>query len=331
MQFLLYIFGNFCCLLAAGLLLWHQVIKKKLGMDSKTTGDDSKMLISKDLQVLLALGSFARVYWSVSPPPVWSSEPMLIQWLSWFDVYLTPMVWVAVVLLVVFQQEVEVLVKKAEEKVKDTINSSSSSSQGGNNGNHSYQMTSSFGGQDSGFGGMGHQDSMHHRNATGFGEQQTNATSSYEKDDYEVPIYLSWPVLALAGVLCALVGPTLMGSYDDFSSWDYAVHMVVFNMTIEALAMIPQMHMIAYSKAKASPSTSHFVGLLSLGRVLRVLFWLTLLGPKILQGHYAGVMWEFVLPDIIHTIIMGDYLWLWMKKVKRDKIDGMISEFAMNV
>jgi len=315
MQFLLYIFGNFFCLTAAGLLIWHQVLKKKLGMDSKSPSDDSKMLISKDLQVLLALGSFARVYWSVSPPPVWSSEPMLIQWLSWADVYATPLIWVAVVLLVTFQQEVEVLVKKTQEKINGEDNA-----QGSMQSQNQFGMNSF---SDNGF------ESMHQR--SGFGGEQSNNTVSYEKNDYEVPIYLSWPILTLAGVLIALVGPTLMGSYDDFSSWDYAVHMVVFNMTIEALAMIPQMHMIAYSKARASASTSHFVGLLSLGRVLRVLFWITLLGPKIIQGHYAGVMWEFVAPDIIHTIIMGDYLWLWMKKVKRDQIDGMITEFAMNV
>lgn len=318
MQFLLYIFGNFCCLTAAGLLIWHQVVKKKLGMDKSSPSDDTKMLISKDLQVLLALGSFARVYWSVSPPPVWSSEPMLIQWLSWADVYATPLIWVAVVLLVTFQQEVEVLVKKTQQKIngEGETQSQFGSSYGGHHEMNSF--------------GMGGNDSMAHQR---FGGQDntTHNTVSYEKDDYEVPIYLSWPVLTFAGVLCALVGPTLMGSYDDFSSWDYAVHMVVFNMTIEALAMIPQMHMIAYSKARASQSTSHFVGLLSLGRVLRVLFWITLLGPKIIQGHYAGVMWEFVLPDIIHTIIMGDYLWLWMKKVKRDQIDGMISQYAVNV
>lgn len=313
MQFLLYIFGNFFCLTAAGLLIWHQVLKKKLGRDESSPSDNTKMLVSKDLQVLLALGSFARVYWSVSPPPVWSSEPMLIQWLSWADVYATPLIWVAVVLLVTFQQEVEVLVKKTQEKINGEDNQQSSQNQFGSYGNE----MNSFG-----------NDSMHQR--SGFG-QESYEKVSYGKDDYEVPIYLSWPVLTLAGVLCALLGPTLMGSYDDFSSWDYAVHMVVFNMTIEALAMIPQMHMIAYSKARASPSTSHFVGLLSLGRLLRVIFWITLLGPKILQGHYAGVMWEFVLPDIIHTIIMGDYLWLWMKKVKRDQIDGMISHVAMNV
>lgn len=322
MQFLLYIFGNFFCLTAAGLLIWHQVLKKKLGMDkSSPSNDDTKMLVSKDLQVLLALGSFARVYWSVSPPPVWSSEPMLIQWLSWADVYATPLIWVAVVLLVTFQQEVEVLVKKTQEKINGDASATNQHS------SNQFGMSSYGQNEMNSFGGH---DSMHQR--SGFGQESSNVGQvSYEKDDYKVPIYLSWPVLTLAGVLCALVGPTLMGSYDDFSSWDYAVHMVVFNMTIEALAMIPQMHMIAYSKARASSSTSHFVGLLSLGRVLRVIFWITLLGPKIIQGHYAGVMWEFVLPDIIHTIIMGDYLWLWMKKVKRDQIDGMISHVAMNV
>lgn len=165
MQFLLYIFGNFFCLTAAGLLIWHQVLKKKLGMDKSSPSDDTKMLISKDLQVLLALGSFARVYWSVSPPPVWSSEPMLIQWLSWADVYATPLRWVAVVLLVTFQQEVEVLVKKTQEKINGE--EKTQNNQFGSYGGHEMN---SFG---------GHNDSMHQR--SGFGGQHRTTLSATKR------------------------------------------------------------------------------------------------------------------------------------------------------
>ncbi len=35
-------------------------------------------------------------------------------------------------------------------------------------------------------------------------------------------------------------------------------------------------------------------------------------------SHY---MWTFVLPDVIHTLIMGDYLYIWLRKVKSERID----------
>lgn len=37
-------------------------------------------------------------------------------------------------------------------------------------------------------------------------------------------------------------------------------------------------------------------------------------------------VWTFMVPDVIHTVIMGDYLYQWIKKVKEDKLDPLVHE-----
>ena len=36
-------------------------------------------------------------------------------------------------------------------------------------------------------------------------------------------------------------------------------------------------------------------------------------------------IWTFIIPDVLHTLIMGDYLYLWMGKVKQDSIDPFVA------
>lgn len=51
-----------------------------------------------------------------------------------------------------------------------------------------------------------------------------------------------------------------------------------------------------------------------------------------MRGDDHGLyIWTFIIPDVLHTFIMGDYLYLWMKKVKRDSIDPFVATHLTNV
>lgn len=272
MELLLYLIGNACSTAAAVILLWFYYNPKKKSVqpggggmgagafDSGSAGGGGEgggdIMISRDMQVLLFVGACARVYWSCSPPAVWSSEPTFIQILSKLDVFFTPLLWLAVVVMV----------------------------------------------------GMKQRD---YRNS---------------------PVWCSWPVLILAGGVVSAIGLAVLPSLEAHDTWPFADFFVIFNMVIEGFSMIPQMHLIAHSENRATSETGHFVGLLSIARVWRIIFWASLLVPQMWHGDmHSYYIWSFVIPDLIHTVIMGDYLYLWLKKVKRDQIDPMMESMHLHV
>lgn len=255
---LLYLFGNWCCILAALILLYHYYLKRPLkaddlasfdhqsGMDTPTTKD---IMVSRDLQIMLLIGTFARVYWSCSPRPVWDEEELFIQYLSISDVFISPVVWTVIVILIGIRQK------------------------------------------------------------------------KYNR----VPPHFSWPALTIGAMILGYFGSKFLPPLDTEESWPGADIMVMFNMILDGFAMVPQMYLIAHSEDKASSEASHFVGLLCLGRVFRMMFWATLLVAQIMSGDNHGhYIWTFIIPDVVHTVIMGDYLYLWLKKVKRDQIEPMM-------
>jgi len=131
------------------------------------------------------------------------------------------------------------------------------------------------------------------------------------------PVYVKWYVLTAVALVTSFFGSYFLPHLDD-ASWPLADTMVVFNMIVDGFAMIPQMYVIANSTEKASGTASHFVGLLCLARVFRMLFWAVLF---FVQEYY---ILAFIVPDVIHSFIMGDYLYLWMKKVKKEQIEPLI-------
>lgn len=72
--------------------------------------------------------------------------------------------------------------------------------------------------------------------------------------------------------------------------------------------------------------SSYFMGLLCLGRCLRMLFWLVLVG----HPESGETLLVFVLPDCLHTVVMGNYLYCWLNKVRREATD-LFAGAVMNV
>lgn len=253
MEMLFYLFGNFCCNAAAIFLLWHNRRLTRRAWEK----EKPEMMISRDLQIMLFIGTLLRVYWSLSPPAVWSDEPFFIQWISFFDVLVSPLVWLSVLLFI---------------------------------GRHQHKFTSP-------------------------------------------PIkWIRWGPLTLTATVMGFLGSSYLPTLETEESWPYADCVVIWNMILDGLAMVPQMYFVAHSEEKAGPEAGHFVGLLCLGRVFRMLFWGIISAHLLLKGDSHGsYLWTFIVPDVIHTGIMGDYLYIWLQKMKRDRFDPFVTDLAVNL
>lgn len=288
MEMFLYLLGNVCCIVAASLVLF-KCLRRTVQERNKLRANgeaynfsfdaERDYMISFDLQVMLALGTLVRVYWSLSPPVIWTDEPLLLELMCQLDLIFSLLVWPALLGLSILGAPENSLKRR-----------------------NSFEMD----------GGT-------------FGIHPAASMGGAEKEEKKK--WMSWPYLtALAAVVAALATLVLpsLSSHDAFPFVDFAV---IANMLLDGFAMIPQVTLIHRTNAEPTPESSHFVGLLCLGRVLRMVFWIWLvLHP--LSGH---AIWTFVVPDLIHTAIMGDYLWTWIQFVKKSRVDPMMEWMASNV
>jgi len=115
------------------------------------------------------------------------------------------------------------------------------------------------------------------------------------------PRWLSWaPLLGVGGVLALFFHPG--------SAWLSYQTLIAFTMYIEALALIPQLYLMRHM-IEIEPLTSHYVGLLVVARILRMVFWfeMYMLGENFI---------DLFISDLVHTILSADYLFLWCKKLR---------------
>ena len=103
---LLYISSNYLMTLAAFLILrqhWRNA-KQKLAFTSSgyctvAAYDQlaSACLVSRDLEIMLFIGTVSRVYWSFSPPSVWAQDPWLCKVFHIIDLMVSVVLWSCVV------------------------------------------------------------------------------------------------------------------------------------------------------------------------------------------------------------------------------------------
>ena len=116
------------------------------------------------------------------------------------------------------------------------------------------------------------------------------------------PSTLSAPLLIVLALVCAyLINP---GTWFSFS----AQILVAFTMYIEGVALVPQLWVIR-KIGDVEALTSHYIGLLVVARIVRMLFWIVMFfdGQKFLCLFVA---------DLLHTLLSIDYLYLWVKKLR---------------
>lgn len=90
--------------------------------------------------------------------------------------------------------------------------------------------------------------------------------------------------------------------------WISSQILVSFTMYTEALALLPQLYLMR-KMIEIEPLTSHYVGLLMISRIVRLMFWASLY----MQGeHFLGLF----IADAMHSILSADYLYLWCMKIR---------------
>jgi hypothetical protein len=82
-------------------------------------------------------------------------------------------------------------------------------------------------------------------------------------------------------------------------------------MALDTFGMLPQLWLLYSADSESLPASwvSHFVGLMCIDRVARIIFWVGYFwnGPYLLS---------FIVPDVVHTLLMADYIYLWARLVK---------------
>lgn len=115
------------------------------------------------------------------------------------------------------------------------------------------------------------------------------------------PIFLSMYCLVPVGVVLSIF-------FHPGTAWFSYQTLIAFTMYIEALALIPQLYLMRHM-IEIEPLTSHYVGLLVIARMLRMVFWfeMYMLGENFI---------DLFISDLVHTILSADYLFMWCKKLK---------------
>lgn len=125
---------------------------------------------------------------------------------------------------------------------------------------------------------------------------------------------------AVVGFVVSLFLPSLH-TEEAFPLLDFSV---VFGTILDGMALVPQILLIAKSVQVAPPQSGSFVGCLCLGRVFRMMFWVVaLFHPECGMGLVT-----FLVPDLVHTVVMGEYLYEWLKKTKSERIDPFLQNMV---
>eukprot|EP00915_Cephaloidophora_sp_WS-2016_P007758 GHVH01010697.1.p1 GENE.GHVH01010697.1~~GHVH01010697.1.p1 ORF type:complete len:221 (+),score=9.82 GHVH01010697.1:129-791(+) len=127
-------------------------------------------------------------------------------------------------------------------------------------------------------------------------------TTTGLKGDGDLWWPLKWHYLTLTALLLAVVfhpGKLLISMQV----------MVALSIYCEAMALIPQLALMK-RMVEVESLTSHFVALLVLARLTRLLFWVRLC---YLGETFPGLM----IADGLHTLLSVDYVYLWINKLGR--------------
>lgn len=108
-------------------------------------------------------------------------------------------------------------------------------------------------------------------------------------------------LIPLALLVASIVNP---GKWFNFSSQI----LVAFTMFVEAIALVPQLWLVR-KIGDIEALTSHYIGLLVIARVVRMLFWVFML----FDGQWFLCLF---LADLLHTGLSADYLYLWIRKLR---------------
>lgn len=119
----------------------------------------------------------------------------------------------------------------------------------------------------------------------------------------------SWPFRCVVTLPASFL---LAMFFHPGGGWFTMQTLVSFTIYAEAIALLPQLQ-IMRNVVEIEPLTQHYVLALVLAHVVRLGFWLSLF----MQGErFLGLFFA----DILHTMLSGDYLVLWMRKLRKPNL-----------
>ncbi|CAD7975309.1 unnamed protein product [Amoebophrya sp. A25] len=136
-------------------------------------------------------------------------------------------------------------------------------------------------------------------------------------------IPLNWAALTVITYFFSMVlhylNPPVKSWTGDIHNepWPMADVSVVWNMTLDCVAMFPQLYVIYKTDEPVSDGAANFVGTLCVSRVLRMFAWGHIIYTAWVRAvEVPAFLWCYVLPDTLHTVLMGNYLVLFLQKLK---------------
>lgn len=355
MIMILYVFSNWLTLAGVGIVLhhyWQKGLKKLRNQHCS----DTDLLISNDLLIMAFLSSIVRLYWNLSPPAAWETEPLFIEVIVILDLILTPLLWGLAALLAtdfLWQKtcswlsahgvcEFRNTVTTTGSTITTSVHSSPASStntslfgMGGNDG--SIRMSSNAHSNsinyhaDGSMFNSGNGISMRNMHSSQFSSRDqmssvvgsgsdvvTGLPSPTHSNRSEVAVetekvqanlqqYTKWPVLTAATLLLSALLCQILPSLWQYGAFPCVTYAVVVNLLLDGAAMLPQLALIQsasksgiYSKAPKTRQSSNFVGLLCVGRALRLVFWVIVCFEAYTEFETLHNLITFLLPLPTH-------------------------------
>jgi len=164
-----------------------------------------------------------------------------------------------------------------------------------------------------------------------------------------VPYQFQWLVLTMGAFIAAFIWHNvgLAQGFTDPDGYPIAIEVAMSSHILDGFAIIPQLYHLAQGnkKAEALDTTgervlNHFVALLSIGRAIRMVSWafhihslysVGMLSWDIVSHQGTRRVLLFIAPDLVHTILMGDYLYLWFRALKQQTVDPWLEQISMIV
>lgn len=270
---------------------------------------DRDLHISKDLLMMFFLSSLCRVYWSISPDPVYHGESVFLQVMALLDLLCTPVVWG---LCVVCSNTWVWTAVVAKMRSSSRLAGSEISSLLGSTGASSDKFL-----------------------RTGNRSDDIDGEDVGESRHMKM---VAWSRLTGIAFIVSVVLRFVLPDIQEFSNHGYPMVelALILNLILDGFAILPQImlvakrsHLTTESHANAQKA-SNFLGLQCVSRVLRMLFWTMMYlqeGPS--GENVTTSLWTMIIPDAVHSLIMADYMWIWINRVRVETIEPWMRQAAL--
>lgn len=260
---------------------------------------------SQDLMVLMFCGTLFRAYWSHSPPEVWSEEHIILQLGGQVDSFISPLVWGTLLATVGQATKFRAAVRPVYAQWNYLLGA-----------------------------------------AIAIGLFLPLLLPFHELPEEAFPLTISAAIANLLVELSAMIPQTLLTAHgwqneavantnvNKVEDDDHKYSMVNGKDELSCnLSPLVNTHLAVVQRRWAASSTPHFVGFLALARVFRIIFWLSTVWSMWADTHEGdwALVTTLVLPDVLQTLLFGDFLMQWLRQFKETTVDPFVEKVSLTL